>query len=64
MASSTGNARLHTFRVVDPGFKRMVYLATPLNRPSSRATLAVAQVAVETLLSLAATEEWRARSLR
>jgi LysR family transcriptional regulator, nitrogen assimilation regulatory protein len=63
--NSTGSdARLHTFRVVDPGIKRTVHLATPLNRQSSRATTAVAHVAVETLLSLAASDEWKARRLQ
>jgi LysR family transcriptional regulator, nitrogen assimilation regulatory protein len=61
---SAGNVRFHAFRVVDPGIKRTVHLATPLNRQSSRATTAVAHVAVETLLSLAATDEWKARRLR
>lgn len=63
MTSSTNNAQLHTFRVVEPGFKRTIYLATPLNRPSARATMAVTQLAVETLLSLATSAEWNARRL-
>lgn len=63
MVSAADNAQLHTFRVVEPGFRRTVYLATPLNRPSSRATLAVAQLAVETLLASAASDEWKARRI-
>jgi len=62
--NSVGNVRFDAFRVVDPCIKRTVHLATPLNRQSSRATTAVAHVAVETLLSLAATDEWKARRLR
>ncbi len=64
ISSLAGKAPIHTFRIVDPGFRRTVHLATPLNRPSSRATMAVAEVAVETLLSLAATDEWKARRLK
>lgn len=64
ITSLAGSAPVHTYRIVDPGFRRMVYLATPLNRPSSRATIAVAQVAVEILLQLAATDEWKAKSSR
>lgn len=64
ISSLAGTTPIHTFRVVDPGFRRTVYLATPLNRPSSRATIAVAKVAVETLHALAATDEWKARRLR
>jgi LysR family nitrogen assimilation transcriptional regulator len=62
--NSAGSVRFHAFRIVDPGIKRTIHLATPLNRQSSRATTAVAHVAVETLLSLAATDEWKARRLR
>ncbi|MFG1425321.1 LysR family transcriptional regulator [Roseixanthobacter glucoisosaccharinicivorans] len=62
-ANAAEDVKLHSFRLVDPGVTRTVYLATPLNRPSSRATMAVAQTAVDTLLSLADTEEWKARRL-
>ncbi|MFC7738395.1 LysR substrate-binding domain-containing protein [Roseomonas sp. GCM10028921] len=58
-----GLPELHTFRIVEPGFRRTVSLATPLSRPSSRATMAVARVAVTILSELAGTEEWRARRL-
>ena len=56
--------QLHTFRIVEPGFQRTVSLATPLSRPSSRATTAVARLAVHILTELAETKEWRARRLR
>ncbi|WP_458095195.1 LysR substrate-binding domain-containing protein [Roseomonas sp. WA12] len=55
--------KLHTFRIVEPGFQRTVSLATPLSRPSSRATMAVARLAVDILAGLAETEAWRARGL-
>ena len=55
--------KLHTFRIVEPGFQRTVSLATPLNRPSSRATMAVSRLAVGILAELAETEKWRARRL-
>jgi LysR family nitrogen assimilation transcriptional regulator len=58
-----GLPQLHTFRIVDPGFQRTVSLATPLNRPSSRATTAVARLAVDILTALAETKVWRARRL-
>jgi LysR family nitrogen assimilation transcriptional regulator len=58
-----GLPKLHTFRIVEPGFQRTVSLATPLSRPSSRATMAVARLAVNILADLAETEEWRARRL-
>jgi LysR family nitrogen assimilation transcriptional regulator len=54
---------LHTFRIVEPSLRRTVSLAMPLNRPSSRATMAVARLAVNILLELAETQEWRARRL-
>ena len=54
---------LHTYRIVEPGFQRTVSLATPLSRPSSRATMAVTRLAVNMLSELAETEEWRARRL-
>lgn len=52
---------IHTYRVVHPGFTRKVYLATPLNRPSSRATMAVTSLTERTLRQFAAAETWNAR---
>lgn len=60
MTCIAGSMPIYTYRVIDPGFSRRIYLATPLNRSSSRATNAVAQVAVETLLSQATTDQWKA----
>jgi LysR family nitrogen assimilation transcriptional regulator len=62
-SGGAGAPKLHTFRVVEPGFQRTVYLATPLNRPSSRATIAVVRLAVEILSELAGSTEWKARIL-
>lgn len=61
ITASAASAPLHVFRLVEPGIRRQVHLATPLNRPQSRATLAVAKAATELLRALAATEDWRAR---
>ncbi|MFC7557150.1 LysR substrate-binding domain-containing protein [Pseudoroseomonas wenyumeiae] len=59
----TGLPKLHTFRIVEPGFQRTVSVATPLNRPSSGATTAVVRLAANILVELAETKEWRARRL-
>jgi LysR family transcriptional regulator, nitrogen assimilation regulatory protein len=54
---------LFTYRLREPYFQRPIYLATPLNRPSSRATLAVSRAAVETLQRLTGTDGWTARAI-
>ena len=53
---------LLTFPAIEP-LKRTIYRATPLNRPSSRATTAVSKLAVEILVSQISTNRWKARLL-
>ena len=58
--SSVAAQTVHTYRVVQPGFSRKIYLATPLNRPSSRATLAVTSLTMQIFLELTQSEQWKA----
>ncbi len=62
-ATTLSELPLQTFPAAEPDLRRIIYLATPLNRPSSRATTAVAKLAVETLLSQVSNEHWKARRL-
>lgn len=62
-ATTIGKRRLRTFPLVESDLKRTIYRATPLNRPSSRATTAVSNLAVEILLGQIANQRWRARRL-
>lgn len=61
-ATTLSERPLHSVPL-EPDLKRIIYLATPLNRPSSRATSAVAKLAVETLLSQVSNAHWKARRL-
>ncbi|MGE4218638.1 MAG: LysR family transcriptional regulator [Alphaproteobacteria bacterium] len=62
-ATTLSDLPLQTFPAAEPDLKRIIYLATPLNRPSSRATTAVAKLAVQTLLAQVSQEHWKARPL-
>ncbi|GJD99958.1 LysR family transcriptional regulator [Methylobacterium isbiliense] len=63
LPASLAAERIHTFRVVSPGFTRKIYLAMPLNRPSSRATLAVTNLSERMMLDFAQSDLWQAKPL-
>lgn len=54
---------LRTFPAVEPDLRRTIYRATPLNRPSSRATIAVSKLAIDILTAQVSNKRWKAKLL-
>nr|WP_049961843.1 LysR family transcriptional regulator [Methylobacterium sp. B34] len=63
LPASTAGERIHTYRVAAPDLTRKIYLATPLNRPSSRATIAVTNLSEQMMLDFAQSELWKAKPI-